>query len=139
VADKVKISMFLPPAVARAAKVQAARAGAGLSDLVSGIFQCAYCREPITDEFVVGTPRLVASNNYAVFFHKNREACLAASRTRVNFFVKCPNCGDMSHQSFGRSEMQGLLEKEGVRFYCISCNNSWKATAGDNANIVKIL
>ncbi len=79
--DKVKVSMFLSPSVAHAIKVQAARQGGGVSDLVGGMFICAHCREPIEDEFVVGKPKLIEPNRYAVLFHKNREACIAASGT----------------------------------------------------------
>jgi hypothetical protein len=77
--DKVKISVFLEPEVAKAVKVQAARQGSGVSDIVSNIFLCAHCRDPISDEFIVGIPKMITPDWYGVFFHKNRKACLAAS------------------------------------------------------------
>lgn len=77
--EKVKMALFLEPEVAKAVKVQAARQGAeGVSDLVSKCFRCAHCGEPITDDFVVGI-KLVAPNEYGVFFHANRKPCRAAS------------------------------------------------------------
>lgn len=78
-AEKVKVSLFLEPEVAKAVKIQVARQGAeGVSDLVSKVFVCAHCQEPITDEFVVGI-KLIAPNKYGVFFHANRKSCRAAS------------------------------------------------------------
>lgn len=82
--DKVKISVFLEPEVAKAVKVQAARQGSGVSDIVTSIFLCAHCRDPITEEFVVGIPKMIAPDWYGVFFHKNRKACLAASGATTN-------------------------------------------------------
>ena len=79
--DKVKVSMFLEPEIARAVKVQAARQGAdGVSGLVRNVFLCAHCREPITDEFVVGI-KMIAPGTFGVFFHANRKECRAASGT----------------------------------------------------------
>jgi hypothetical protein len=78
-AEKVKVSLFLEPDVARAVKVQAAREGAdGVSELVRRVFVCAHCREPIADDFVVGI-KVVAPGTFGVFFHKNRTDCRAAS------------------------------------------------------------
>ena len=77
--EKVKISVFLEPEVAKAVKVQAARQGSGVSEIIRSIFSCAHCHEPIVDEFIVGMPKLVAPDWYGVFFHKNRKACLVAS------------------------------------------------------------
>jgi hypothetical protein len=82
--EKVKISVFLEPEVAKAVKVQAARQGSGVSEIVRSIFLCAHCHDPITDEFIVGTPKLVAPDWYGVFFHKNRKACLTASGAGTN-------------------------------------------------------
>jgi hypothetical protein len=77
--DKVKVSLFLEPDVARALKVQAARQGAGgVSELVRNTYLCAHCREPITDEFVVGI-KMIAPGTFGVFFHANRKECRAAS------------------------------------------------------------
>jgi|ERR1700733_11412852 len=137
--EKVKVAMFLPPGVAHAVKVQAARQGGGVSELVSNMFLCAHCREPIVDEFIVGAPKLVAPNKYAVFFHKTREACLTASGTRINLFVHCPKCKAQPHQSFDRKELPALVKSNSVKFYCISCDNSWKATAKDTEHIARLL
>jgi hypothetical protein len=77
--NKVKVSMFLEPEVARAIKVQAARQGAeGVSGLVRNVFLCAHCREPITDDFVVGMKTL-GPGTFGVFFHANRRGCRSAS------------------------------------------------------------
>jgi hypothetical protein len=77
--DKIKLSLFLEPEVARALKIQAARQGSnGVSDFVSKTYLCAHCGKPITDEFVVGI-KLIAPNTFGVFFHKNQKDCLAAS------------------------------------------------------------
>jgi len=77
--DKVKVSLFLEPDVARALKVQAARQGAGgVSELVRNTYLCAHCREPITDEFVVGI-KMIAPGTFGVFFHASRKECRAAS------------------------------------------------------------
>jgi hypothetical protein len=77
--EKVKVSLFLEPEIAKAAKVQAARLGSeGVSNLVSKLFVCANCQEPITDDFVTGI-RLTEPDKYGVFFHANRKACRAAS------------------------------------------------------------
>ncbi|MGH6842424.1 MAG: hypothetical protein ACREDV_10095, partial [Methylocella sp.] len=74
---KVKVSMFLEPEVAQAVKVQAARQGlAGVSELMRNVFLCAHCREPITDEFVVGI-KMIAPGRFGVFFHANRNECLS--------------------------------------------------------------
>jgi hypothetical protein len=78
-ADKVKVSLFLEPDVARAVKAQAARQGTeGVSGLVRTVFVCAHCGEPITDEFVVGI-KMTAPGTFGVFFHANRAKCRAAA------------------------------------------------------------
>jgi hypothetical protein len=81
--EKVKVSLFLEPEVARALKVQAARQGAGgVSELVRRAFLCAHCGEPIVDEFVVGIKiKMSAPETFGVFFHKNRKDCLLASKS----------------------------------------------------------
>jgi len=137
--EKVKVSMFLPKDVAHAVKVQAARQGSGVSELVGQMFRCACCREPIADEFVIGKPKLIELNRYAVLFHKNREACLAASGTRVTFGTKCPECGALPQQSFDRTELPALMQKKAVKFYCIQCDHYWKATAKDVEHIARLL
>jgi hypothetical protein len=78
--DKVKVSMFLEPEVARAIKVQAARQGVeGVSGLMRNVFLCAHCRQPIIDDFVVGL-KATAPGTFGVFFHANREECNLASK-----------------------------------------------------------
>lgn len=131
--------MFLPPEVAHAVKVQAARQGAGVSELVGKMFICAHCREPIADEFVVGRPTLIEPNRYAVFFHKNREVCVAASGTRISFGVECPQCKSLPTQSFDKAELSALLQSTAVRFYCIQCDFHWKATDKDVERIKRFL
>ena len=77
--DKIKVSMFLEPELARAVKIQAARNGQeGVSGLMRKVFRCAHCQEPITDDFVVGI-KIVAPDTFGVFFHANRTECRAAS------------------------------------------------------------
>jgi hypothetical protein len=137
--DKVKVSMFLPPGVAHALKVQAARQGGGVSDLVGGMFICAHCREPISDEFIVGKPKLIEPNRYAVLFHKNREACVAASGTRISFGARCPQCSAIPLQSFDLHQLPALLNSKNVRFYCIQCDNHWNATDDDAKEIAQLL
>ena len=137
--DKVKMSMFLPKAIAHAVKIQAARQGSGVSELVGRMFLCAHCREPITDEFVVGKPKLIEPNRFAVLFHKNREACLAASGTRMAFGAECPECGALPMQSFDRLELPALLQMKAVKFYCIQCDHHWKATPKDAKQIARLL
>jgi hypothetical protein len=87
--DKVKVSMFLPPAVAHALKVQAVRQGGRSVGTGRRLFICAHCREPIADEFIVGKSKLIEPNRYAVLFHKNRPACVAASGTRIRCKDAC--------------------------------------------------
>ena len=137
--DKVKVSLFLPPDVAQAVKIQAARQGGGMSDLVGGMFTCAHCREPIADEFIVGKPKLIEPNRYAVLFHRNREACVAASGTRISFGARCPQCSFIPLQSFDRNDLPALLQSKNVRFYCIQCDNHWNATDDDAEKIAQLL
>ncbi len=76
--QKVKVSLFVEPEVARAMKTQAARQGEdGVSKLVGKFFLCAHCNEAITDEFVVGI-KAVAPGTFGVFFHANRPECRRA-------------------------------------------------------------
>jgi hypothetical protein len=74
---KVKVSVFLDPELARAVKVQAARQGVGVSELVGKMFICAHCGEPIEDDPVVGIK--LSPGTFCVRFHGNRKACRAAS------------------------------------------------------------
>src|SRR5713226_241727 len=109
--EKVKVSVFLEPGIVKAGKVQAAREGSGISAIVRNIFLCAHCGEPITDEFVVGSPKLIAPNRYGVFFHRNRKECLKASGPRVAFIVTCPHCKKPAHQDFERAKLFDLFQK----------------------------
>lgn len=131
--------MFLPPDVAQALKIQAARQGGGVSELVGGLFLCAHCREPIADDFVVGKSKKVEPNKFAVLYHRNREACVAASGTRISFGAQCPQCKALPVQSFDRTELPQLLQRKNVRFYCIQCDNHWNATADDAKEIERLL
>jgi hypothetical protein len=77
--EKIKVSLFLEPEVAKAVKIQSARIGtAGMSNIVSQCFTCAHCKEPITDDFVIGITN-VSPNTFGVFFHANRNECRHAS------------------------------------------------------------
>ena len=82
-AEKVKVSMFLEPELAKALKIQAARHGhEGVSSLVRSAFVCAHCQEAIADDFVVGIKN-ISPGKFGVLFHANRKACLAASGAKV--------------------------------------------------------
>jgi hypothetical protein len=137
--DKVKVSMFLAAPIAQAVKIRAARDGTGVSEVIGNMFQCAHCREPISDEFVVGKPKQIAPNRYAVFYHKNRKECAAAGGTEVRFFLKCPNCDAIPQQTFDPAELRKLIQKKTVKFYCISCDQSWKPTAKETEDIGRLL
>jgi hypothetical protein len=137
--DKVKVSMFLDAPIAQAVKIRAARDGTGVSEVIGKMFQCAHCREPITDEFIVGKPKLIAPNRSAVFFHKNRKECAAAGGTEVRFFLKCPNCEAIPQQTFDPSRLRELIQKKAVEFYCISCDHSWKASAKETEEISRLV
>jgi hypothetical protein len=137
--DKVKVAMFLPPPIAQAVKIRAARDGTGVSEVINNMFQCAHCREPIVDEFIVGKPKQIAPNRYAVFFHKNRKECAAASGTELRFFMQCPKCDAIPQQSFDRVELEKLIRKRAVEFYCISCDHKWKASDKETKEIARAL
>jgi hypothetical protein len=124
---------------AHAVKVQAARSGAGVSDLVGNMFVCAHCREPIEDAFVIGLPNLIAPNKYAVFFHRNRAACAEASGSRVSFFADCPKCKTKAHQSFDRTELPVLIKDGRLRFYCITCDSSWLPSDEESRDVARLL
>ena len=137
---KVKISMFLEPDLAKAVKIQAARQGAGVSEIMRSVLSCAHCREPITDEFVIGTPMLVAPGRYDVFFHKNRPECRKASGERIAYVPMCNNCKDPAYQSYERATLFSLLQSSGtLRFYCIRCDESWPATLEDAGKLLLLL
>lgn len=138
-AGKVKVSMFLPTALAHAIKIQAARQGGGVSDLIGGMFTCAHCHEAISDEFVVGRPTLTEPNRYAVLFHGNREACMAASGTRVSYDARCPQCNSKSLQWFDRHELSSLLQSKSVRFHCRMCDARWEAAESDITEVADLL
>ena len=113
--DKVKVAMFLPAPIAQAVKIRAARDGTGVSEVINNMFQCAHCREPITDEFIVGKPKQIAPNRYAVFFHKNRKECAAASGMEFRFFMECPKCDAIPQQSFDWFDLEKLIMAENER------------------------
>jgi hypothetical protein len=137
--EKVKVSMFLEPEVAKAIKVQAARQGSGMSEIVRNVFLCAHCREPITDEFVLGAPKLVDKNKYGVFFHKNRKECLNASGTKIVFFSECPTCKQPAFQEFDREVLFERLQNKQVKCYCIRCDAQWQPTADDAISLSRLL
>jgi hypothetical protein len=43
---------------------------------------CAHCGKPITDDFVIGM-KMIGSNTFQVFFHRNRPECVKASRVHL--------------------------------------------------------
>lgn len=45
---------------------------------MSHFFICAYCRELITDDFVVGL-KPVAPGKFGFYFHRNRPQCFKTS------------------------------------------------------------
>jgi len=137
--DKVKVSMFLTAPIAQAVKIRAAREGTGVSEVVANMFQCAHCREPITDDFIIGKPTLIAPNRYAVFFHKHKKECAAASGGQVRFFLQCPNCKALPQQSFDLVDLRRLLKAKAVEFYCISCDHTWKSSATEAKEIAVLL
>ena len=89
---------------------------------------CANCREPITDEFVIGEPMLVAPGKYDVFFHKNRPECRKASGEKIAYVPLCTNCKTPAYQSFTRETLSALIRSSAVKFHCTQCDNSWPAT-----------
>jgi len=129
--DKVKVSMFLAAPIAQAVKIRAAREGTGVSETIGHMFQCAHCREPITDEFIVGRPTTIAPNQHAVFFHKNRKECAEAGGPEVRFFLECPHCNAIPQQAFDKRTLRGLLDRQCLEFYCITCDQQWKASADE--------
>jgi hypothetical protein len=137
--EKIKVSMFLTAPIAQAVKIRAAREGTGVSEVIANMFRCAHCREPITDEFIIGKPTLIASNRYAVFFHKNKKDCAAASGSQVRFFLKCPNCETLPQQSFDPIELRRLLQAKAVKFYCISCDHAWKPSVAEAKEIALLV
>lgn len=136
---KVKVSMFLDPALAKAVKVQAARQGSGVSELVRNVFSCAHCGDPITDEFIVGAPKLIAPDKYGVFFHRSRKECLQASGAKIVFLPTCPNCGKPAYQEFDSARLYDRLQKKRVRFYCIQCDNHWFPTPEEASALSRLL
>lgn len=143
--DKVKISAFLAPEVARAAKMQSAEQGSGISQIMRSVFLCAHCGEPITDEFIVGMPKVTEHgvngkpDKYGVFFHKKRAECRNASGQRIVYVPVCDSCERPAHQSFDETLLEDLLHRNAVRFYCILCDHSWPATTPDTVDLAKLL
>ena len=136
---KMKISMFLEPGVAQAVKIQAARQGTGVSEIMRSVLSCAHCREPITDEFVIGEPTLIAHGKYDVFFHKNRPTCRKASGERIAYVPICNKCNEPAYQSFERDKLYTLLQSNNIKFYCIKCDSSWLATLEDAVKLSLLL
>jgi hypothetical protein len=139
VSEKVKVAMFLDANVAKALKMQSARQGDGISKIIHKVFSCAHCHEPIMDEFVVGTPKLVTGDKYGVFFHANRRDCLVASGTKIVFLPICLKCKNPAYQQFDRTTLYDLIKGNGVRFYCIMCDEHWPATRDDTVRLSHLL
>ncbi|MET3109113.1 hypothetical protein AAKU58_003962 [Oxalobacteraceae bacterium GrIS 1.18] len=146
--EKVKMSVFVESDVARAVKMQSASQGySGISQVIRSVFLCAHCREPITDAFIVGSPKLTEQgkdgnpDKFSVFFHKNREECRIASGQRIAYMPVCTNkkCNHVTHQSFDEKQLAELLARDGVKFYCISCDHSWAANAADKTHLCNLL
>jgi hypothetical protein len=136
---KIKLSMFLEPDLAKAVKIQAARHGAGVSEIMRSVLSCAHCREPITDEFVIGEPMQVAQGKYNVFFHKNRPECRKASGERIPYVPICNICQEPAYQSYKRVELSTLLQSNSLKFFCIRCGESWPATLDDAVKLSLLL
>lgn len=131
--------MFLEPDLAKAVKIQAARQGAGVSEIMRSVLSCAHCREPITDEFVIGDPMLIAQDTYNAFFHKNRKECRKASGNRIAYVPICNKCNKPAYQSYKKEELSTLLQSNVLKFYCISCDNSWPPTLEDAGKLTLLL
>jgi hypothetical protein len=127
------------PDVAKEARIHAAGYGAGVSELLHSGLLCANCREPITDEFVIGEPMLVAPGKYDVFFHKNRRECRKASGEKIAYLPLCTNCKTPAYQSFTRETLSALLRSNAVKFHCSQCDNSWPAASEDAGKLSRLL
>ena len=136
---KMKLSMFLEPDLAKAVKIQAARQGAGVSEIMRSVLSCAHCHEPITDEFVIGEPALIAQDKYDAFFHKNRPECRKASGERIAYVPICKKCNQPAYQSYKREELSAILRSNTLKFYCIRCNEIWPATLEDLGKLSLLL
>lgn len=132
---KMKLAMFLEPDFAKAVKIQAAKQGAGVSEIMRSVVSCAHCHEPITDEFVIGEPTLVAQGKYDVFFHKNRPECRKASGERIPYVPICNKCKEPAYQSYTREELSSLLQLGDLKFFCIRCGESWLGTLEDKEKL----
>src|SRR5258708_8317869 len=137
--EKVKVSMFLEPDVARAVKMQAARQGAGVSEIVRNVFLCAHCREPITDDFIVGAPKLIAPDKYGVFYHRKRKEYLAATVTKIVFLPLLPTCEKPPYQRYERTALYERLQNKAVRIYYIQCDTHWPATQEEAGKLSQLL
>ena len=137
--NKSKTSKSLEPHLAKGARIHAASHGAGVSELLRSGLLCANCREPITDEFIVGEPMLVAPGKYDVFFHKNRPECRKASGEKIAYVPLCTNCKTPAYQSFTRETLSALLRSSAVKFHCTQCDNSWPATLEDVGKLSLLL
>ena len=143
--EKVKMSVFVESDVARAVKMQSASQGTGVSQIIRSIFLCAHCREPITDEFIVGSPKLTEHgkdgnpDKYSVFFHKHREECRLASGQRIGYVPLCDQCKQPAYQSFDEKHLTESLAKDEVIFYCMPCEHFWRASHFEKQNLTKLL
>lgn len=136
---KMKLAMFLEPDFAKAVKIQAARQGAGVSEIMRSVVSCAHCHEPITDDFIIGEPALVAQGKYDVFFHKSRPECRKASGERIQYVPICHKCNEPAYQSYKREELTALLKTSALKFYCIRCDCSWPASMEDAGKLSLML
>jgi hypothetical protein len=136
---KMKLSMFLEPDFAKAVKIQAARQGAGVSEIMRSVVSCAHCHDPITDEFVIGEPTQVAQGKYNVFFHKNKPECRKASGERIPYVPICNKCKEPAYQSYKREDLSTLIQSDNLKFYCIRCNESWPASMEDVRQLSSLL
>jgi hypothetical protein len=137
--SKVKVSMFLEPALADALKKRTAKQGSGISKIMRDVFLCAHCQEPISDEFIIGSPKLIATDKYGVFFHRHREECLKASGTKIVYIPLCPKCKEPVYREFDRTDLHDRLQKRSVGFYCIHCDTQWNATLEEERDLARLL
>jgi len=137
--EKVKVAMFLDADVAKALKVQSAWQGEGVSKLIHKVFSCAHCHQAITDEFIVGRPKLTTEDRYGVFFHANKNECVKASGTKIVYLPICPKCTSPAYQQFDRIDLYDLLKAKAVRFYCIRCDEHWDASQPETIDLSHLL
>ena len=135
----VKLAIFLKPEFNKAVKIQAARQGSGVSEIVRTVVTCSHCKEPITDEFIIGEPKEISQGKYDVFYHKNRPECRKASGRRIAYVPICNSCHMPAYQSYEREELPTLVQSGMLKFYCIRCNHIWPATMEDAGQLILLL